>query len=57
MIQTDNPELDALITALSQQRNDALDTVAVLAQKLSQQEALAKSLKEQLEAALKKEGE
>jgi hypothetical protein len=55
MIQTGNSELDQIITALTDQRNSALDNLAVMSGKLSAQESLAKDLKKQLDDLLKKE--
>ena len=58
MIQTKNAEVDAIIAALTEQRNAAMDSVAILSAKLGASEQFAKGLQEQLEQALKpKEGE
>ena len=57
VIQTGNKDIDDLIANLCEQRNAALDSVAMLGAKLKSQESLAVDLKKQLEEALKgKEG-
>ena len=48
MITTGNPELDAVIATISEQRNAALDSVAILSGKLRVQEQLAAALQKQL---------
>ena len=63
MIRTGNSELDAVIEVLQAQRNEALDTVALMASKLRAQEAMTAALQKQLDefakpkAEEKKEGE
>ena len=53
MIKTDNAELDAVISVVQSQRNEAQDAIALLVAKLKAQEALTVDLKKQLEEALK----
>ena len=48
MIATGNPELDAVIATISEQRNTALDSVAILSGKLRVQEQLTAALQKQL---------
>ena len=48
MIATGNPELDAVIATISEQRNTALDGLAILSGKLRVQEQLAAALQKQL---------
>ena len=57
MIATGNPELDAVIATISEQRNTALDGVAILSGKLRVQEQLTAALQKQLDDAAKKEKE
>lgn len=57
MIQTGNAELDAVISTLQAQRNEAMDAVALMASKLKAQETLTADLQKQLEAAKPKEGD
>lgn len=58
MIQTGNKEIDAVMSAITEQRNAAMDSLAVMSGKLKAQEALAAELQKKLDEALKpKEGE
>jgi len=52
MIQTSNLELDAIISELQAQRNNALDGMAILAGKLKVQEKLTAEANEKLLKAL-----
>ena len=53
MIKTNDKELDAVISALQVQRNDALDAVALLSARLAKQEALTAELQKKIEEANK----
>jgi len=55
MIQTNNPELDAIINELQAQRNSALDGMAILTGKLKVQEKLTADANEKLLKALQPE--
>jgi len=55
MIQTSNLELDAIISELQAQRNNALDGMAILAGKLKIQEKLTAEANEKLLKALQPE--
>ena len=57
MISTGNPELDAVIATITEQRNAALDGVAILSGKLRVQEQLTAALQKQLDDAAMKEKE
>ena len=54
MISTGNPELDAVIATITEQRNAALDGVAILSGKLRVQEQLTAALQKQLVEIKKK---
>lgn len=53
MIQAGNTELDNILKALTEQRNSAMDAVAVLTGRLAVQEALSAELQKKLNEALK----
>ena len=53
MIKTNNTEIDAVIEALTEQRNAALDAVVMLTSKLRAQEVLTAQLRTQLDEVLK----
>lgn len=58
MIQTKNQEIDDTIAVILEQRNNALDVIAILTAKLKASELFSKGLQEQLEKAMKsKEGD
>lgn len=54
MIQTGNPELDAVLAAQAVQLHGALEALALLSGKLAMQQQLTKDLQAKLDEALKK---
>ena len=57
MLKAPDTELNAVLRAISEQREAALDQVAVLSGKLAVQEKLSAELQQQLNEALKPKGD
>ena len=51
MIKTNDKELDAVIGTLQAQRNEAMDSLAIMSARLAKQEALTAELQKKIEEA------